>query len=94
MVHQKVRHLAYAGGRKKLEPLWDLIIRARRVSSMLPLPESTSTRIDLRPVRIANCRPGPEREQILMLAAEPVVDREELKVGSRSLRPARQIRRS
>jgi radical SAM superfamily enzyme YgiQ (UPF0313 family) len=34
------RHIAYAGGWKKLEPLWDLVIRARRVSALLPVLES------------------------------------------------------
>ena len=36
----KLRHIAYAGGWKKFEPLWDWIIRARRVSHTLPLLES------------------------------------------------------
>ena len=36
----KLRHLAYAGGWKKLEPFWDLVIRLRRVASFLPLLES------------------------------------------------------
>jgi radical SAM superfamily enzyme YgiQ (UPF0313 family) len=36
----RLRHLAYAGGWKKFEPLWDWAIRARRVSHMLPLLES------------------------------------------------------
>jgi len=36
----KLRHIAYAGGWKKLEPMWDLIIRARRVTRMLPVLES------------------------------------------------------
>jgi radical SAM superfamily enzyme YgiQ (UPF0313 family) len=36
----KLRHLAYAGGWKKFEPLWDWVIRAKRVSTMLPLLES------------------------------------------------------
>ena len=40
-VHRTARHLAYAGGWKRLEPLWDAIIRSRRVSAMLPLLEST-----------------------------------------------------
>ena len=40
-VHRTARHLAYAGGWKRLEPLWDAIIRARRVSAMLPLLEAT-----------------------------------------------------
>jgi hypothetical protein len=34
-----LRHLAYAGGWKKLEPLWDLVIRLKRVSSLLPVLE-------------------------------------------------------
>ena len=35
------RHAAYAGGRKKTEPLWDLVIRGRRVGAMLPMLERT-----------------------------------------------------
>lgn len=35
----KARHLAYAAGWKKLEPMWDAIIRARRASHMLPILE-------------------------------------------------------
>jgi len=34
------RHLAYAGGWKKFEPVWDWIIRAKRMAGMLPLLES------------------------------------------------------
>ena len=33
------RHLAYAAGWKKFEPLWDLVIRAKRVGTMLPTLE-------------------------------------------------------
>jgi radical SAM superfamily enzyme YgiQ (UPF0313 family) len=36
----RLRHLAYAGGWKKFEPLWDWIIRAQRVSNFLPMLES------------------------------------------------------
>lgn len=36
----QLRHLAYAGGWKKFEPLWDLVIRLQRVSNFLPLLES------------------------------------------------------
>jgi radical SAM superfamily enzyme YgiQ (UPF0313 family) len=36
----KLRHLAYAGGWKKLEPLWNLIIRARCVANMRPVLET------------------------------------------------------
>ncbi len=34
------RHFAYAAGWKKFEPLWDLVIRAKRVGAMLPLLET------------------------------------------------------
>lgn len=36
----KLRHLAYAGGWKKLEPFWDLVIKLQRVANLLPLLES------------------------------------------------------
>ncbi len=36
----RARHAAYAIGWKKCEPLWDLLIRARRVSHGLPILES------------------------------------------------------
>lgn len=35
----QARHVAYAGGWKKFEPLWDLLIRARQVGVMLPVLE-------------------------------------------------------
>jgi hypothetical protein len=34
-----LRHLALAAGWKKLEPIWDLIIRARSLYRMLPVLE-------------------------------------------------------
>jgi radical SAM superfamily enzyme YgiQ (UPF0313 family) len=36
----KLRHVAYAGGWKKFEPVWDWVIRARRVSRCLPVLET------------------------------------------------------
>lgn len=35
-----LRHFAYASGWKKFEPLWDIIIRARRAGTMLPVLET------------------------------------------------------
>jgi len=35
-----LRHLSYAGGWKKFEPLWDLLIRTRQVTRMLPALEA------------------------------------------------------
>jgi radical SAM superfamily enzyme YgiQ (UPF0313 family) len=40
-VHQRLRHLAYAGGWKRFEPFWDVVIRSRKVNRMLPLLEAT-----------------------------------------------------
>jgi radical SAM superfamily enzyme YgiQ (UPF0313 family) len=39
----RLRHIAYAGGWKKFEPLWDLLIRSRQVLHALPLLEATLT---------------------------------------------------
>ena len=36
----RLRHLAYAGGWKKFEPMWDAIIRLRRAHAMLPALEA------------------------------------------------------
>jgi len=36
----RLRHVAYTAGWKKLEPLWDRVIGARRISGMLPLLEA------------------------------------------------------
>jgi radical SAM superfamily enzyme YgiQ (UPF0313 family) len=36
----RIRHAAYAAGWKKFEPLWDLVIRAKRASLMLPVLET------------------------------------------------------
>ena len=46
---ERARHLAYAGGWKKCEPLWDAIIRARRATSMLPMLESVLAGFGARP---------------------------------------------
>jgi radical SAM superfamily enzyme YgiQ (UPF0313 family) len=35
----RLRHAAYAAGWKKFEPLWDWVIRAKRVGAMLPMLE-------------------------------------------------------
>lgn len=36
----QLRHLAYSGGWKKFEPMWDWAIRAKRVTQLLPVLES------------------------------------------------------
>lgn len=42
----QARHLAYSGGWKKLEPLWDVIIRLKRVSNLLPALEGVLGAVD------------------------------------------------
>jgi radical SAM superfamily enzyme YgiQ (UPF0313 family) len=37
---ERLRHLAYAGGWKKFEPFWDIIIRLKRVGNLLPVLET------------------------------------------------------
>jgi len=39
----RLRHIGYAGGWKKFEPLWDWVIRAKRAGSMLPALEAILT---------------------------------------------------
>jgi radical SAM superfamily enzyme YgiQ (UPF0313 family) len=39
----RLRHVAYAAGWKKFEPAWDMIIKAKRASRMLPLLETILT---------------------------------------------------
>jgi radical SAM superfamily enzyme YgiQ (UPF0313 family) len=38
-----MRHVAYAGGWKKLEPMWDWVIRTRRVAKLRPMLEAVLT---------------------------------------------------
>lgn len=58
-----LRHFAYAAGWKKFEPLWDVIIRARRTALMLPVLESILAEFGRRsspsPARARSPRPGP-----------------------------------
>jgi radical SAM superfamily enzyme YgiQ (UPF0313 family) len=37
---EQLRHLAYAGGWKKFEPLWDFVIRVKKVANFLPVLET------------------------------------------------------
>jgi radical SAM superfamily enzyme YgiQ (UPF0313 family) len=45
----RLRHLAYSGGWKKFEPLWDLAIRSRQVLRGLPLLEAVLSSFGKRP---------------------------------------------
>jgi radical SAM superfamily enzyme YgiQ (UPF0313 family) len=39
-LRERLRHLAYAGGWKKFEPLWDVVIRLKQVANFLPVLEA------------------------------------------------------
>src|SRR5207247_7219146 len=48
-LRSRLRHLAYAGGWKKFEPLWDLLIRSKQVLHALPVLETILTGFGSRP---------------------------------------------
>ncbi len=51
---ERLRHVAYAGGWKKFEPLWDWVIRAKRVTSLLPMLEAVLTGFGSHPSGLAS----------------------------------------
>jgi len=60
----RLRHLAYAGGWKKFEPLWDLLIRSKQVLHALPVLETILTGFGSRPAVVqpaARLAPNVER---------------------------------
>lgn len=62
----KLRHVAYAGGWKKLEPMWDWVIRARRVNQLLPVLENVLSEFG----RLASSRRGRRVDAMSGEAAE------------------------
>lgn len=48
-VMSALRHFAYAAGWKKFEPLWDVVIRAKRAGMMLPVLETILSEFGRRP---------------------------------------------
>jgi radical SAM superfamily enzyme YgiQ (UPF0313 family) len=55
----RLRHAAYAGGWKKFEPLWDFVIKTRRVCRLLPVLESVLTGFGRHPATARLARPYP-----------------------------------
>jgi radical SAM superfamily enzyme YgiQ (UPF0313 family) len=53
-----MRHFGYAAGWKKFEPMWDWVIRAKRVGAMLPALELI---LSGTPVRRQSSPPAPDR---------------------------------
>ena len=47
-IKHRAKHFFYAAGWKKFEPLWDLVIKARRLGVMTPLLEAVLTKVSKR----------------------------------------------
>src|SRR5438046_700705 len=65
-VRPRLRHLAYAGGWKKFEPLWDLLIRSKQVLHALPILETILSGFGSRPasLRCDDALPSQPLEQL------------------------------
>ena len=48
---ERLRHIGYAAGWKKFEPMWDWVIRAKRVTALLPMLEAILTGFGSHPTR-------------------------------------------
>jgi hypothetical protein len=57
-----LRHVAYAGGWKKFEPLWDVAIRAGQVLHLLPFLEAILAGFGEQPERSTQRSLPPETE--------------------------------
>ncbi len=65
---ERARHIAYAGGWKKFEPLWDFVIRAKRATQMLPTLEAVLNGFGAHP----SWSPARQHEKIWVTAMETV----------------------
>lgn len=69
----RLRHFAYAAGWKKFEPLWDFVLRAKRVAQMRPVLEAV-----LNPVgqtitfRRLSDTPDPQRKDLETRSTSPI----------------------
>jgi radical SAM superfamily enzyme YgiQ (UPF0313 family) len=69
----RLRHLAYAGGWKKFEAVWNLLIRSKHVLSALPLLERALASFGARPSRVVSRPPGGEPRLAAAARDYPVV---------------------
>ncbi|MGB3494979.1 MAG: radical SAM protein [Elainellaceae cyanobacterium] len=62
----RLRHLVYAGAWKKLEPVWDVLIRAHQVNRLLPVLERVLTGFDEKPLasRLSETSLSPESREM------------------------------
>jgi radical SAM superfamily enzyme YgiQ (UPF0313 family) len=50
----KLKHLFYAGGWKKFEPLWNFLIKTKNLNNMLPLLESILSKVNAKETQLAS----------------------------------------
>ena len=73
VVRDRLRHVAYAGGWKKFEPLWDVLIRTGQVLHALPVLESLLGSFGARrPVVGGRARAEPRKQLVHERAAGDV----------------------
>jgi radical SAM superfamily enzyme YgiQ (UPF0313 family) len=69
---ERLRHVAYVSGWKKFEPLWDWVIRAKRVGNMLPVLESVLSGFNRREIAEHQLR---KRDRALEYSSETSLNR-------------------
>jgi len=89
VLRDRLRHLAYAGGWKKFEPLWDLLIRSRQVLYALPVLESILASFGARKPTPAAPEPTALRTQVERAGAAPI-----LRIGAAPPRGTTQAQRA
>ncbi len=89
----RLRHLAYAGGWKKLEPAWDLVIRTGLIGRARPLLERVLDAAQS-PAALEQARPEPEPARSLdeVLAPPPGVLQRDHEAAADQDRPAVLVR--
>jgi radical SAM superfamily enzyme YgiQ (UPF0313 family) len=70
-VRAGLRHAAYAAGWKKFEPLWDLVIRAKRAGMMLPVLETILSEFGKRAAKSVLAQPTSAVAQPTSAVAQP-----------------------
>lgn len=76
-IDMRVKHFAYAAGWKRFEPLWNVVIKARRLARMRPALESILSRAN-RPRKAQQSTANPAREATTgCLVKLPVLARSE-----------------
>jgi radical SAM superfamily enzyme YgiQ (UPF0313 family) len=75
--HQ-AKHFFYATGWKKFEPLWDVVIRAKRLAAMTPLLEAVLSKVTASAVRRDGRQPlapdVPVDRRVFLRAVNPALD--------------------